>query len=912
MDINTHHNKSQGAIHQQLFMENRKSHAKININLKNNNTKGGRQTGRLKSSQVETFVADGLFEACNTTEVKNERHDDAALLDEVITQDDSIHILTNNISSPKNDVEGPADLTHDANYSRDKESSVQFSTYFESFNRGRTEGNNPSPRWIQIPIKNILTVSIPEDNRFKLELPSKVNWVEFLPKLRELQLHELEPRALDSIHKAYTNLIDLKDTIHVFTTSQLLQFISIYRSFVQLRQKAPTKAYLHCSKRFKCQSTMSLKLDEEKGLFYLSYIRDPTHNHSSAEFVQMAKVQFARRLKHLNVNIIEDDRFKLELPSKVNWAEFVAKLRVPQLYELDPEALDLIHQTYTNLIDYKDTIHVFTTSQFLQFISTYRSFVNLSHKSKYAAFLCCPARFKCMSTMTLKLDAKKGRFYLSCTSGPFHTHTSSDIVDMVKLRFEIRSKDNYEQNSNKCTPMSARSPELQCFPVGIPENNRFKLELPSKVNWVEFLPKLRELQRHELEPRALDSIHKTYTNLIDLKDTIHVFTTSQLLQFISIYRSFVQLRQRASTKAHLQCSERFKCQSTMSLKLDEEKGLFYLSYIRDPTHNHSSAEVVQMAKVQFARRLKHLNVNIIEDDRFKLELPSKVNWAEFVAKLRVPQLYELEPEALDLIHQTYINLIDYKDTIHVFTTSQFLQFFMLYQPFMIFRVPYPTNCYLNCSYRFKCKASMSLKVDIKKGLFYLSYTCEPIHTHSAVEFVEMAKVIFAKQTGFATEQADNAEDEDRHTDEFNVGNGNGNNQALRVHSTSRPVTLSFSSRGVANSEGELNPDHKEPVQILVEDDEYVFSDHESLDHGSRDDDEDNVNCNNNENSQEFHTYTGTGPMGADQIARISEVTRSLLFEQERFANFAVSTVFQQKLEGVLYYAKRLKNSYAHS
>ncbi|GME80644.1 unnamed protein product [Ambrosiozyma monospora] len=221
--------------------------------------------------------------------------------------------------------------------------------------------------------------------------------------------------------------------------------------------------------------------------------------------------------------------------------------------------------------------------------------------------------------------------------------------------------------------MAKVSLSWESLPVKIMEDDRFQLELPSKVNWKEFVPKLRERQLHELEPAALELIHQTYINLIDLTNTIHVFTVSQFLQFLSIYLPFLRLAYATGgyatgRYAYLYCFYRFKCESKISVKVDEEKGLFYLRYLSPPVHGHTGTEIVEMAKVSLS--WESLPVKIMEDDRFQLELPSKVNWKEFVPKLRERQLHELEPAALELIHQTYINLIDLTNTIHVFTVMQ--------------------------------------------------------------------------------------------------------------------------------------------------------------------------------------------------------------------------------------------------
>ncbi|GME84775.1 unnamed protein product [Ambrosiozyma monospora] len=198
--------------------------------------------------QVEDLLTE-TFDSTdfNATQAQNEGSTDAFLRDEVIVQDTLNDKATSNTLSNKKSVEGPSCLTYDENVSRNEESSTQ------SFKRKRT-----------------LTVSIPGDDRFKLYLPSKVNWKEIRPKLREIQPYQVKSEALDLIHQAYTDLIDMKDTVHIFTMSQFLQFLSVYRSFVKLSFKTQTKVHLSCPIRFKCKSNMSLKLDTEKELFYLS------------------------------------------------------------------------------------------------------------------------------------------------------------------------------------------------------------------------------------------------------------------------------------------------------------------------------------------------------------------------------------------------------------------------------------------------------------------------------------------------------------------------------------------------------------------------------------------------------------------------------------------------------------------
>ncbi|GME79175.1 unnamed protein product [Ambrosiozyma monospora] len=285
---------------------------------------------------------------------------------------------------------------------------------------------------------------------------------------------------------------------------------------------------------------------------------------------------------------------------------------------------------------------------------------------------------------------------------------------------------------------------------------RFQIELPSKVNWRELVPKLRKSQLHELEPCALELIHQTYIDVTDLKvNTILTFTASQFLQFFSVYSPFMKLKVRRTNSCYLVCSYRLKCNSKLSLKLDSKKGVFSLSYVRPPVNTHSSAEIVEMTKAGKLKPLENVPSKIIEDDRYQLELPSTVNWKELMPRLKDQQSGELEPGALDLIHQTYRNLIDLRDTIHVFTTSQFLQFCSIYVPFMPLKDVSKQSVHLLCRSQYKCKSTISITADGEKGLFYLRYVKPPVHGHSISEIVELAKKEYAKCIKFDSGQRSN-------------------------------------------------------------------------------------------------------------------------------------------------------------
>ncbi|GMG55630.1 unnamed protein product [Ambrosiozyma monospora] len=223
--------------------------------------------------------------------------------------------------------------------------------------------------------------------------------------------------------------------------------------------------------------------------------------------------------------------------------------------------------------------------------------------------------------------------------------------------------------------------------------------------------------------------------------------------------------------------------------------------------------------------------------------------------------------------------------------------------------------YLFCRSRFKCESSISVTVDEEKGLFYLRYVRPPVHGHTGAEVVEVAKQEYLNCVEFYDEHSSNADSyiEGRSSGESSsVGSKNKDTtiQALRVPGTSKLVTLRCSTDSSTarpemqvnnvtstTANGEDDYEYENPVKILVDDDDYVFSDHESLDHG-----EDEIS------SPEHDMYAGTTFISTAQSSMISQVTHSLLFEQDRFTNPAGSSALREDLEGFMYYAKRLYDS----
>ncbi|GME84518.1 unnamed protein product [Ambrosiozyma monospora] len=379
------------------------------------------------------------------------------------------------------------------------------------------------------------------------------------------------------------------------------------------------------------------------------------------------------------VLIPEDDRFKLDVPLEIDLAEILRKLREPQLHELQPSALNLIHETYMELIDSKDKtkVYQFSISQFLQFLSIYLPFLHLKISSPTLCYMLCADR-QCKTTFSISLDTVKGLFHLKHTRTPRHQHTSTAIVELAKLEYTkwMNSNETLEQMESHAEPQAKSHSESYAkpnirktyLPVNIPEDSRFTLSKIS-ADSSNLLPQLKEKQP-EPKPKALKSIHETYSNVIDLKDTIHLFTISQFLQFLAVYIPFLRVRKGYGNKGYLVCVPRLKCKASLTWMLDVDHKMFHLTYtdVPDCTHTHSSAEIVAMAKKKLTEqpdasdsKNQYLAIDIPENAKFTASLNVINRWSKFLRFIRNCQSDELEPDALDLIHETiamFIVLVD--------------------------------------------------------------------------------------------------------------------------------------------------------------------------------------------------------------------------------------------------------------
>ncbi|GME72549.1 unnamed protein product [Ambrosiozyma monospora] len=162
---------------------------------------------------------------------------------------------------------------------------------------------------------------------------------------------------------------------------------------------------------------------------------------------------------------------------------------------------------------------------------------------------------------------------------------------------------------------------------------------------------------------------------------------------------------------------------------------------------------------------------------------------------------------------------------------------------------------------------MSLKLNEEKGLFYLSYTSDPVHTHSSAEIVEMAKLKYGKLNKSKVSKSTNIDVQpgrgclDNESDVGNDEDGT-NNQALRVRAapsglvtfhypisdqTIRERQLKTSS---LNTNGQTTPE--EHVQVKVNDDDYDFSENSGYDFSDNyDDNRDNMSSQEHDTSPWF-------------------------------------------------------------
>ncbi|GME99491.1 unnamed protein product [Ambrosiozyma monospora] len=191
---------------------------------------------------------------------------------------------------------------------------------------------------------------------------------------------------------------------------------------------------------------------------------------------------------------------------------------------------------------------------------------------------------------------------------------------------------------------------------------------------------------------------------------------------------------------------------------------------------------------------------------------------------------------------------------------------------------------------------MSLKVNENKGLFYISYTCVPIHTHSIAEIVATAKQKYRIRTGSEDGgiDLDTSEVEQCPGDESNsVGDIDDTyNPELRVQAiprllvsfhyaisheaTEHHMAVSTTTNGQTILE--------EEVRIKVLDDEYDFHGNHDEDHGS---------------------HLGLVPPDPEEISRISHVTRSLATGHVTLSNADDLDGFEQDLGELMYYTNKL-------
>ncbi|GME84421.1 unnamed protein product [Ambrosiozyma monospora] len=235
---------------------------------------------------------------------------------------------------------------------------------------------------------------------------------------------------------------------------------------------------------------------------------------------------------------------------------------------------------------------------------------------------------------------------------------------------------------------------------------------------------------------------------------------------------------------------------------------------------------------------------------------------------------------------------------------------------------------------------MSLKFDKDKQRLFLKYLKTPIHSHSGAEIADRVKSEFSKFSEMADEEGANAnnnvQEEDIHVHSHDEsGNADINDQALRVPETSRPVTLNDSPSDTTRPEAQVNivapttingktdeerdaedvdmeeeKEKENDVHVLVEDDGYAFSDHESM-HHSATDESDEAEDFDGLDHQEVGTQNGLVPLTRAQFSRVSEVTQALVsgeFEELEFSSSEELNSFQRDLKVFLYYARRLDDA----
>ncbi|GME85235.1 unnamed protein product [Ambrosiozyma monospora] len=334
--------------------------------------------------------------------------------------------------------------------------------------------------------------------------------------------------------------MNIKDETYSFTVSQLLQFLCAYCDSCSLIYRK-TRSYI---------MVKLLKSGQPIGLLRTLLIYDPAHcrfHLFSVPLFQSDKKLLSEMKKQRNhdaaipVKIPENEKF-LFRPDKSN-----TKTKYLTEYTLDMSDPIPFHpsfnETYSKVLNITTEEYEFTSSQFMQFLVVFWSEFWCS--SEHLDIGCLSrdqfTRERCCAGLSATYEAVQDKFYLKRRTSHTHNHAVTGYQTPDGTNVDIRTKIEkiyglYVYPRSTIDFFISRA----SVPVDIPEINGLPIESNAGIDAT--LSLIKKDPNLVTVPYSHDtSIHLTYAKLFFNKGLFHIFTHSQLFQFMRIYNNCFRL-----------------------------------------------------------------------------------------------------------------------------------------------------------------------------------------------------------------------------------------------------------------------------------------------------------------------------------------------------------------------------------
>ncbi|GMG41095.1 unnamed protein product [Ambrosiozyma monospora] len=391
-----------------------------------------------------------------------------------------------------------------------------------------------------------IPVGIPENKLFHIDIEPNMTPKERTKMLNQYVLGGSFPNSDDaSISETFKKLMNIKDEIYSFTVSQLLQFLCAYHNTFSLFYKKP-KTYI----LFKLTDGGQLiRLLRIVMIYYpvqrCFHLFSVPLNHSDKRAISIR----TRQRNHdasIPVKIPENEKLRF-MPDKFN-----TKAKSPKSlteYSLDVNVPIPFHpsfnETYLNIFNMKNEEYEFTSSQFIQFLIVFWTEFWSNSQILETSIIVCFSRNdstqeRCSATFTAVYEPDQDKFYVrrrSCHHN--HVATGYQTTDGTNVSTRTKIEKLYGIYSF-LRPTIDFFISISAVSVDIPEINGLPIDSNTGLESTLYL--IRKDPNLVCPPsNHHSSIHLTYAKLFFNKGLFHIFTHSQLFQFMRIYNNCFRL-----------------------------------------------------------------------------------------------------------------------------------------------------------------------------------------------------------------------------------------------------------------------------------------------------------------------------------------------------------------------------------